>query len=90
MDYEAEPHEDCTSLYKHPRLRSGGPKYLVVDVSRGRVRKGGEVVEIDLGGRGKADDGEGVVFVQWRLEGGSIEVCEVVLVKLYWSDFCFP
>ena len=72
-------------MYKHPRLLSGGAKYVVVDVSRARGRKCGEVVEIGLGGRGKADDGEGVVFIQWRLEGGSIEVCEVFLLMLYWS-----
>ena len=58
---------------------SGGAKYVVVDVSRARVRKRGEeVVEIDLGGKGKQEE-DGVVFIQWRLEGGSIEVCEVVL-----------
>ncbi len=95
VDYEAKSHEDCTSLYKHPRLLSGGAKFVVVDVSRARVRKGGEeVVEIDLGGKGKAD-AEGVVFIQWRFEGGSVEVCEVFLpysrVLEYWKfqwDWC--
>ena len=49
------------------------------------MRKGGGVVELGLGGKGKGGGGEGVVFIQWRFEGGSIEVCEVVLVMLYWS-----
>lgn len=35
--------------------------------------KGGEIVELDFGGveEGK---GVGVVFLQWRREGGSVEV----------------
>ena len=59
------------SLYKHERLRGRGGKYVVVNVGKGRVGKEG-VVEIGLGG-------EGVVFIQWRREGGSVEVCDGVL-----------
>ena len=88
VDYEAEPHEDCLSLWKHERLRGSGGKFLVVDVSRGKVRgkEEGVVVEIDFGEQGEGEgerkgEGkgmrEGAVFLQWRREGGSIEVSDI-------------